>query len=46
MLPAEVPQELIDMLDEDAGLLHSVNGRVITSLARILTRYDEIKART
>lgn len=35
MTENSIPQELVDMLDE---------GRVLTSLARILARYDEITA--
>lgn len=45
MTPDEVPQELLDLLNEDAGREHSRNGRVVASLARILTRYDEILLR-
>jgi hypothetical protein len=43
--PQDIPQELIDMLDADAGKAHSRTGPVLTSLARILARYDEIRVR-
>ncbi len=42
MSPEEIPQELVDMLDMAAGKQHSRSGPVLTTLARILTRYDEI----
>jgi hypothetical protein len=44
MTENSIPQELVDMLDSDAGKEHSREGRVLTSLTRILTRYDEITA--
>jgi hypothetical protein len=44
MTPTEIPQELIDLLDERAGKKHSREGRVLSTLAEILTRYDELKA--
>jgi hypothetical protein len=40
----DIPQELIDILDDRAGRKHSRTGSVITCLAEILTRYDTIKA--
>jgi hypothetical protein len=40
----DIPQELIDILDDRAGQKHSRTGSVITCLAEILTRYDTIKA--
>lgn len=40
----EIPQELVDMLDHDAGRQHNRQGSVLASLARILTRYDEMRA--
>lgn len=43
MLPTEIPQELIDLIDERAGKKHSAEGQVLTTLAEILTRYDEIR---
>lgn len=43
MTSDEIPQELCDILDEAAGKKHSRNGKVMTTLARILTRYDEIR---
>lgn len=42
MKPEEVPDELKAMLDEDAGKDHSANGAVMSSLARILTRYRQM----
>lgn len=39
----EIPQELLDILDDRAGQEHSREGRVVTALAEILTRYDEMK---
>lgn len=44
MTPEEIPQELVDMLDADAGKQHSRAGPVLASLARILTRYEELQA--
>lgn len=43
MTGEEIPQELIDMLDGLAGKKHGREGRVVAALARILTRYDELK---
>jgi hypothetical protein len=40
--PAEIPQELVDLLDERAGKRHSREGQVLATLAEVLTRYDEI----
>lgn len=39
----EIPQELIDILDERAGKKHSKTGSVLKTLAEILTRYEEIR---
>ena len=39
----DIPQELVDILDERAGRKHSREGSVVTTLAEILTRYDELK---
>lgn len=39
----EIPQELIDILDERAGKQHSRTGSVVSALAEILTRYEEIR---
>jgi hypothetical protein len=44
MRAEEIPAELMDMLDEDAGRVHSRTGSVACSLARILTRYEEMLA--
>lgn len=42
MTPAEIPQELKDILDQRAGKVHSQEGRVMAALAEILTRYQEM----
>lgn len=44
MTPEQIPQELKDMLDLAAGKIHSSQGSVMTCLAAILTRYDEMRA--
>jgi hypothetical protein len=41
---ASIPAELRAMLDADAGRAHSADGPVLASLARILTRHDEIRS--
>jgi hypothetical protein len=41
--PEEIPAELVAMLDQTAGRTHSRNGRVVTALAAILTRYEELR---
>jgi hypothetical protein len=46
MTADEVPQELIDLLDERAGRKHSRTGSVVSTLAEILTLYDELKRET
>lgn len=38
----DIPQELRDILDKAAGRKHSETGQVMTALAEILTRYEEI----
>lgn len=43
MVVDEIPQELIDILDNRAGKKHSKEGTVLTTLAEILTRYEEIR---
>lgn len=43
MTPDDIDQELIDILDELAGKKHSRNGQVVNALAKILTRYEELK---
>lgn len=42
MEPQEVPQELIDILDSRAGKVHSRSGPVVSCLAEILTRFQEM----
>lgn len=44
MTPEQIPPELIRMLDEAAGRQHTGTGTVATTLAAILTRYDQLKA--
>lgn len=46
MKPTEIPQELIDIIDKRAGKKHSREGQVLTTLAEILTKYDELKNQT
>jgi len=43
MTPDEIPQELVDLLDRRAGRLHRRGGTVLSTLAEILTRYDELR---
>lgn len=43
MTPEEIPQDIIDILDDMAGKKHSREGKVVACLAEILTKYDEIK---
>lgn len=43
MLAGEIPQELIDILDDRAGKKHSRTGSVVACLAEILTRWEEIR---
>ena len=42
MKPEEIPQELVDILNERAGKIHSKEGQVLTTLAEILTRHEEL----
>jgi hypothetical protein len=44
MTPEEVPGELLEILDARAGKAHNPLGSVVTSLAEILTRYDELRS--
>lgn len=44
MTPEEIPQELIDHLDMRAGIRHSRTGSVLTTLAELLTLYDQLRA--
>lgn len=39
----DIPQEIVDLLDERAGKKHSRDGIVLTTLAEILTLYDELQ---
>lgn len=43
MTPEEVPRELIEILDKAADKKHSRTGSVVTTLAEILTRYEELR---
>lgn len=42
MTSEEIPAELKDMLDRAAGRVHSASGPVMTCLAQILTRHEEM----
>lgn len=46
MTPDQIPAELAAMLDKDAGKVHGDTGSVRTSLARILTRHEEMVRNT
>lgn len=39
----DIPQELIDILDDRAGKKHSRSGSVVSCLAEILTKWEDIK---
>lgn len=39
----EIPQELLDILDQRGGKVHSRQGPVVKCLAEILTKWEEIK---
>jgi hypothetical protein len=41
--PDQIPQELVDILNADAGKEHGREGRVLATLAKILTRYDAMR---
>lgn len=43
LTPAEIPQDLIDILDARAGKAHNRTGPVVAALAEVLTRWEEIK---
>lgn len=38
----EIPKPLLDILTEDAGTEHRREGKVVSSLARILTAYEDL----
>jgi len=40
----DIPQEIIDLLDERAGKKHSRDGIVLTTLAEVFTLYDEMRS--
>jgi len=44
MTPQEIPQPVVDLLDERAGRRHSREGSVLRTLAEILTLYDRLSA--
>lgn len=44
MTPEEIPQPLLDILDRRAGKVHARTGRVVGTLAEILTRYEQLLA--
>ena len=39
----DIPQVIVDLLDERAGKKHSCDGIVLTTLAEILTLYDSLR---
>lgn len=43
MRAEDIPQELIDILDKRANRNHSRTGSVVSTLAEILTQYDQLK---
>jgi len=43
VLVEDIPQEIIDFLDQRAGKKHSRDGIVLETLAEILTIYDFLK---
>lgn len=43
MTPEEIPAELIQILDQRAGKEHSRTGSVVSCLAEILTRWEQIR---
>lgn len=45
MKPEDIPQELVDLLDERADKVHNRTGSVLTTLADILTLWEEIRRR-
>lgn len=44
MKAEEIPEELINILDDRAGRKHSRTGSVVACLAEILTEYDRIRS--
>lgn len=44
MTPGQIPQVLVDILDERAGKVHSATGPVMSALAEILTEYGKLQA--
>lgn len=45
MTPEEIPQELVDLLDERVGKKHRREGVALATLAEIITKYDELIGR-
>lgn len=43
MKPEDIPDELVEILDTRAEKIHSREGSVLTTLALILTRWEEIR---
>lgn len=43
MNPSEIPDELVELLDDRAGKKHSREGSVLSTLAEILTRWEQIR---
>lgn len=46
MTPEEIPQELVDLVDRRAGRAHTPDGAVLSTLAEVLTRFEELRGRT
>lgn len=46
MTPEEIPQHLVDILDQRAGKTHSRGGPVLAALAEILTAAEADMARS
>lgn len=44
VLPKDIPQECIDILDKRAGKKHSREGQVVSTLAEVLTKWEELKS--
>lgn len=42
MLPSEIPQEHVDIVNEASGREHTRDGSVLATLARVLTRHEEL----
>ncbi len=43
MTPDEIPTELLEILNDQAGKVHRRDGSAVRCLAEILTKYDELR---